>query len=155
MKDNISIYVRELTIFVVLFGLWCLLRAVVCTFFFSHSDIPPDGLKYLSDDTISVIEQARYGLIASIVGYTFVVLVSGVSAYGIIKRKIWGRRVWTISSIVLFIYFSLASWMDSSSFLFHIPGFILCFFSWYVLWYLPRNKKQIDSFNEIADGNEW
>ena len=154
MKDAISSNILGLTVIIGLFSFYCVLRASVCVYFLSNMDISPQGLKYLSTDTISVLKHTHYGLVFSIAAFTLVAVVSGVSAYGIINHKNWGKKAWMISSMILFIYFILASWIDSSSFQSHIPGFILCIFSWYVLWYLPRKNMQVDSRNTVNNGNE-
>ena len=154
MKDLISVNVRWLSVFVGLFGLWCLLRAAVCVYLFMRFDVSAKSLKYLSPDTISVVKRTHYGLIVSIIAFAFVALVSGVSAYGIFKDRNWARKTWIISSVALFVYFFSASWVELSSLPDYIPGFILCIFSWYVLWYLPRKNRKVDSGNALAGGNE-
>jgi hypothetical protein len=154
MKDPIFVNIRWLTVFIGLFGFWCLLRAAVCVYFLSHMDLSPNGLKYLSANAISVVKHAHYGLVVSIAAFVFVASVSGVSAYGIFNRRNWAKKTWMILSIVLFIYFILSSWIDAPSLLVYILGFILCIFPWYVLWYLPRKNMQVDSCNAVTSGNE-
>ena len=154
MKDPISVKIRWLMVFIGLFGFWCLLLAAVCVFFLSHMDLSPNGLKYLSTDAILVVKNAHYGLVVSIATFVFVASVSGVSVYGIFNRRNWAKKTWMILSMILFIYFILASWIDSSSLPAYIPGFILCIFSWYALWYLPRKNMQVDSCKTVTSGDE-
>ena len=154
MKDAISVNIRWLSVFVGFFGFWCLLRAAVCVYFFIHFDVSPESFKYLSADTISVVKHAHYGLVVSVVVFAFVALISGVSAYGIYKHRNWASRTWMIVSMVLFIYFLLSSWLESSSFTAYIPGFILCIFSWYVLWYLPRKNQRVGSCITAAGNHD-
>ena len=154
MKDAISVNVRWLSVFVGMFGFWCLLRAAVCVYLFMQFDVSAKGLKHLSPDTISAVKSTHFWLIVSIVAFAFVAMVSGVSAYGIFKDRNWARKIWVISSIALFIYFSLASWVDLSSLHAYIPGFILCIFSWYILWYVPRKNRKVDSCDAISGVHE-
>jgi hypothetical protein len=154
MKNLVSVNVRWLSLFVGFFGLWCLFRAAVCTYFLVNIDISAKSLKYLSSNTALFVNNSHNVLIFSTVVFSFVALISGVSAYGIFKHRNWARKMWVISFMLLFLYFLLASWFDVSSLPSYIPGFVLCIFSWHVLWYLPLKKKQSDSYNTVANSCE-
>ena len=115
--------VRCLSILVGLFGFWCSLCSAGRAYLFLQFDASDKGLKYYAPDAISVVNLTHYGLIVSIIVFNIVAVVSRVSAYGIFKRRNWARKTWAISSIFLFIYFTLASCVEPSSLHAYIPGF--------------------------------
>ncbi len=154
MKDDRSSDTRWLAVFVGLFGLYCLFRAAICLYFLRDFDGSSNRLKYLSPDTALFVRHIHDTLTISTVVFAFVALVSGISAYGICRHRSWARKPWLLSCIALFIWFLFSSFLDLSSLPDYISGFALCIFSWYVLWYLPRKKLHLDSYDAVTDSHE-
>ena len=135
---------KWLSVYIGAFGLWCLFRAAVCVYFLVLSDVSEKALRNFDTDTIWSLKGAYYVLMMSIATFALVAGISGISAYGVWKQRIWARKIWLSSCIVFFLYFILASCLNPSSLPDYILGFFLCIASWYILWYLPRKIARED-----------
>ena len=142
MKQNLVSHTRWLSLYVALFGSLCAVRAYYSGYFLvrvSKSSIA----RYLEADAASKIGSAKTMLTLSFTTFTFAALLAFVAAAGLFLRRTWAAKIWLYASAIFLLYFLFSLWVNPSGWSNYLAGLVLCLYSWFVLWYLPRKEPEL------------